>query len=62
MRQGASSERRRAAGPEAGSRQEDRKKAESGIVCPVCGATCEQIKCKVVCPRCRTLVYNCSEF
>lgn len=41
--------------PAAGSSSE-------GIWCPVCGALCEQIRCKVVCSRCRTLVYNCSEF
>jgi len=32
------------------------------LVCPACGAACEQVKCKVVCPRCRTIVLNCSEF
>jgi hypothetical protein len=28
--------------------------------CPVCGAPVEQIKCKVVCTRCRCVVSNCN--
>jgi len=32
------------------------------IVCPVCGAACDDRQCKVVCPRCHIVVMNCSEF
>ena len=28
--------------------------------CPVCGGEVEQLKCKIVCLRCRALVSNCS--
>ena len=31
-------------------------------VCPVCGGALETRSCKVVCTKCRTLVFNCSEF
>ena len=30
--------------------------------CPACGAETVQQQCKVFCPRCRRLVFNCSEF
>jgi hypothetical protein len=39
--------------------------AGSEIVCPVCGASCVQRRCKVVCEsdQCRgRVVLNCSEF
>ncbi len=36
--------------------------ASQEIICPVCSSACDQVKCKVVCPRCNTLIYNCSEF
>ena len=31
-------------------------------VCPVCGGALETQSCKVVCTKCRHLVFNCSEF
>lgn len=29
-------------------------------ICPVCGATGEPLSCKLVCPRCRIVLINCS--
>ena len=44
--------------------QEDEQERDQ-IICPVCGATCIQQRCKVVCEseKCRgRVVLNCSEF
>lgn len=32
------------------------------LICPVCGTEVEPRQCKVFCPKCKTLIYNCSEF
>jgi len=29
------------------------------MVCPNCGSLCVDIKCKVVCPKCHTIVETC---
>lgn len=31
-------------------------------VCPACGGALETQSCKVVCTKCRRLVFSCSEF
>ncbi len=43
----------------------EKKTHPSELVCPVCGATLIQEKCKVVCrsPQCvYRIIFNCSEF
>lgn len=43
----------------------ENKETKSGIVCPVCGESVIQEKCKIVCKseKCvYRIIYNCSEF
>lgn len=55
----------RQVGPFFVSRYELALSSPSGIVCPVCGATTVQEKCKIICKSdlCRgRVIYNCAEF
>jgi hypothetical protein len=36
-------------------------RAEAAELCPVCGARGEPFSCKLVCPRCRIVIVNCSQ-
>jgi hypothetical protein len=34
---------------------------DPSAVCPACGAPTNPFRCKLVCPRCRTVVESCSD-
>ncbi|MCK6481349.1 MAG: hypothetical protein L6R43_14765 [Planctomycetes bacterium] len=36
-------------------------RADPSEVCPVCGFESEPFRCKIICPRCRTVVESCSD-
>jgi hypothetical protein len=36
-------------------------RADPSEVCPVCGFESEPFRCRILCPRCRTVVESCSD-
>lgn len=53
--------KRRSGRPEKPVEKAVRSRVEAAEACPVCGARGEPFSCKLICPRCRIVLVNCSD-